>query len=344
MNALLPDRHPNRDFFVCDIFDAIPGFRDDMASMEHPVFSLSTKPDTRTLHYEHNGNSIKIIPSTLGLATIHDKDILIYCISYLRAAMQQDHEIKQRIRLTAHDLLVSTNRPTNNLGYQRLEGALNRLRGTTINTSIKAGGFQIEEGFGLIDAWRVVRQHPKDGRMVAIEIKLSDWFFNALMANELLTINRDYFRLRKPLERRLYEIARKHCGEQSEWAISLPKLKLKTGSTSDSRKFRYLINQITQADQREQHFPEYAPMLQGNTVIFRNRRIGDAAPASTGNIPPLAPWAFEKAKAAAPGLDVYSLEREWREWIGNKPAPAKGYEAAFIGFCKQRHNRQGHLF
>ncbi|WP_443019818.1 replication initiator protein A [Sphingobium sp. CAP-1] len=28
----------------------------------------------------------------------------------------------------------------------------------------------------------------------------------------MLTLNRRYFRLRKPLERRLYEIARKHCG------------------------------------------------------------------------------------------------------------------------------------
>lgn len=339
MNALLPDRHPNQDFFVCDIFDALPGFRDDMASMEHPVFSLSTKPDTRTLYYEHNGNSIKIIPSTLGLATIHDKDILIYCISYLRAAMQQGYEPKQVIRFTAHDMLISTNRMTDGRGYERLEGALNRLRGTTINTNIKTGGFQITKGFGLIDSWEIVRKHPVNGRMVAIEIKLSDWFFHALAVNELLSISRDYFRLRKPLERRLYELARKHCGEQSEWAISLEKLKLKAGSTSDNRKFRYLINQIIQTDCKMQHFPDYAPSLQGNIVIFRNKRRQDSA--SARNIPPLAPWAFEKA--TAPGLDVYSLEREWREWIEGKPAPAKGYEAAFIGFCKRHYARKSRL-
>lgn len=343
MNALLPDRHPNQDFFVCDIFDAIPGFRDDMASMEHPVFSLSTKPDTRTLYYEHNGNSIKIIPSTLGLATIHDKDILIYCISYLRSAMQRGHEPKQVIRFTAHDMLISTNRMTDGRGYDRLEGALNRLRGTTIVTNIKTADTEISRGFGLIDSWGVVRKHPVNGRMVAIEIKLSDWFFNALTANELLTINRDYFRLRKPLERRLYEIARKHCGEQPEWAISLEKLRLKTGSTSNDRLFKHYIAKIVGAEREHKHFPDYAPALHGNTVIFRNRRTWTPAPASAGNIPPLAPWVFEKAKAVAPGLDVYSLEREWREWVEDKPAPAKGYEAAFIGFCKQRYDRQGRL-
>src|SRR3546814_2401462 len=72
---LLPVRHPNQDLFICDVLDAIP--KADMSSMEHPVFSLSTKPDNRTRRYEHNGNVIEIIPSGKGLATIHDKDILI---------------------------------------------------------------------------------------------------------------------------------------------------------------------------------------------------------------------------------------------------------------------------
>ena len=57
--------------------------------------------------------------------------------------------------------------------------------------------------------------------MIALEIKLSDWFFNAVLADELLSINRDYFRLRKPLERRLYELARKHCGEQSSGNLKI---------------------------------------------------------------------------------------------------------------------------
>jgi hypothetical protein len=42
-SPLLPDRHPIQDFFICDVTDAIP--KDDMGSMEHPIFSLSTKPD-----------------------------------------------------------------------------------------------------------------------------------------------------------------------------------------------------------------------------------------------------------------------------------------------------------
>src|SRR3546814_14042693 len=73
---LLPVRHPHQDLFICDVLDAIP--QDDMASMEHPVFSLSTKPDNRTRPYEHNGTVIQILPPGQELETIHTKDKVIY--------------------------------------------------------------------------------------------------------------------------------------------------------------------------------------------------------------------------------------------------------------------------
>lgn len=340
MKALLPDRHPTKDFFVCDIFDSLPGFRDDTASMEHPIFSLSTKPDLRTLRYEHNGNTIEIIPSTLGLATIHDKDVLLYCFSYLRAAIAQGYEVSQTIRLTAHDLLVSTNRPTNDLSYQRLESALDRLRGTTIKTNIKTGDIDITKGFGLIDSWEIIRKNGRTGRMLAMEIKLSDWTFNALLANELLSINQNYFRLRKPLERRLYELARKHCGEQPSFTIGLEKLKLKTGSTSPDKQFKYLIGKIIETDQEQKHFPDYGVHLNdNNTVTFFNRRHKQKeTPVNDG--PVLQTWAYEKAKKVAPGIDIYAVEQDFRAWIKGKEKPEKGYDAAFIGFCRQKYKKE----
>ena len=69
--ALLPDRHPQRDFFILDISDVVP--KDDTASMEHPLFSLATKPDMRHLVYKGRETSLEIIPSSLGLPTIKDK-------------------------------------------------------------------------------------------------------------------------------------------------------------------------------------------------------------------------------------------------------------------------------
>ena len=68
-SPLLPDRYPTPDFFVCDLFDAAP--KGDMASVEHPIFSLSTKPDTRIRRYEHNDRFVEITPSVIGLASMH---------------------------------------------------------------------------------------------------------------------------------------------------------------------------------------------------------------------------------------------------------------------------------
>ena len=183
----------------------------------------------------------------LGLATIHDKDILIYCISQLVAKMNAGVELQQTLHLKAYDLLVSTNRNTDGRGYEQLKGALDRLSGTRIRTNIKTGEQEVTEGFGLIDSWRIVRQ-TASGRMTELRITLSDWVFNAVVGREVLTLHRDYFRLRKPLERRMYELARKHCGKQDEWAISLDLLKKKCGSASEDYEFRRLLNIICAED------------------------------------------------------------------------------------------------
>ena len=80
MNKLPPDRNKQNNFFICDITDT---FKDDMASMEHPIFSLNKAIDTRVLRYERNNVVIEVSPSVKGLATIYDKDILLYLASAL---------------------------------------------------------------------------------------------------------------------------------------------------------------------------------------------------------------------------------------------------------------------
>src|ERR1700722_14637634 len=164
-SPLLPDRHPIQDFFICDVTDAIP--KDDMGSMEHPIFSLSTKPDLAIREYEHNGVKGSIIPSVPGRATIHDKDILIYCIRQLIAKMNAGFEPHRTLHIKAYDLLVSTNRNIDDRGYEQLVAALDRLSGTRIRTNIKTGGEEITSGFGLVDSWNILR-HSDSGRMAEI--------------------------------------------------------------------------------------------------------------------------------------------------------------------------------
>lgn len=332
----MPERHPTRDFFVADFLDAVP--RDDMGSMEHPVFSLATRPDLRTLIYEHGGNVIRIIPSGEGLATIHDKDVLIYCVSQLVAALNDGKQPSRKIKAVAYDLLVATNRRTDGDAYHRLKEAFLRLRGTTVETNIKTGGKQITEGFGLIDRYKIITENNDGtGRMIAVEVILSEWLYNAVLAHEVLPISRDYFRLRRPMERRMYELARKHCGKQDGWKVGLATLRTKLGTTAPLKKLRLNVRQIAASD----HLPDYHVALDGeDNVVFRPRAKA-WVPAHDVR-PMLGPDAHAKARKVAPGWDVYLLESEWVAWWRERGAsPLKNPDAAFLGFCRRRYEQDG---
>src|SRR3984957_11133131 len=248
---LLPARHTKGDLFICDVADAV--LKDIIPQMEHPFYSLSKKPETKIRRYEHNGNWLEIIPSVKGLATIYDKDILIYVISQVMEKLKRKEPVGHRISITSHDLLVFTNRGTAGKDYQALCEALDRLAGTRIKTNIKTGEEEQIDSFGLIDAASIRRKHGLDGRLLWVEIKLSDWVFNAIRGQEVLTLHPDYFRLRKPLERRIYEIARKHCGHQTQWVLSIQLLLKKCGSQSPVKHFRYMVKHIAAHD----HLPDY---------------------------------------------------------------------------------------
>lgn len=257
--GLLPVRHPTRDFFLCDMFDY--ALKDDGASMEVPIFTLATKPDLTVWNWQSKDGdrSITVTPSVQGRATQFDKDVLIYIVSQMTEALNRDRfDAKNRVvRFTVYDYLVSTNKATGGKEYQRLEAAMERLRGTSIKTNIKTGGERVKEGFGLIERWKIVEKSPTDERMIAVEVTLSEWLYNAVQAHEVLTINRDYFRLRKPLERRLYELARKHTGHQTEWKIGLDLLHEKSGSKAELKEFRRMIIEIIEADT----LPDYRMVL-----------------------------------------------------------------------------------
>ncbi len=244
MTHLAPDRRKQGDFFIADILDASP--KDDTASMEHPLFALRPG-DMRVRRYERNGNSVVVMPGTGGCATIHDKDLWIYCISQLVEAKNRGRAITPTVRFTAYDFLKATNRDTSGRAYERMADMMRRLAGTRIETNIETNGQRERRGFGLIDSWQVVEKSPDDDRMVAVEVDLPRWLFRSVDAGQVLTLSRDYFRLRKPLDRRIYELARKHCGQQPSWRVSLAVLHQKSGSADKLFKFRAAVKALAES-------------------------------------------------------------------------------------------------
>jgi plasmid replication initiation protein len=236
---------------------------------------------------------------------------------------------------------VQTNRPTNNLGYERLLPALNRLRGVVINTTIATGKERTTRGFGLIEEFEYSRKGSMFAeRLKHLDIRLSDWLFRAIEAAEVLPINRSYFRLRRPIDRRLYELARKHCGRQPSWRITEGLLQKKCGSKQEEKHFAAHLRDLV----RSNHLPDYALTLESDQAVFWRREEWPArtpptiaAPAGTAasgdRTIMISNAAFERLFDMAPRWDKHMLENMYIAWARDKD-PARSEDARFLGWVK----------
>ena len=133
-----------------------------MASMEHPLFTLATRPDRRILRYEHGQATIEVTPSVKGLATIHDKDVLIYCVSQLMAALNEGRPTSPRA--APQGARPPARHQPRGLG-RRLPPAARGARAAVGDAHRhqhrRPAGSSSTRGFGLIDAWEILRKHPR---------------------------------------------------------------------------------------------------------------------------------------------------------------------------------------
>jgi len=65
-----------------------------------------------------------------------------------------------------------------------------------------------------------------------------------------------------------------------------------------------------------------------------------AIPASYSAAYRLPTTAYEQAKKVAPGWDIYELERQWKEWMRDKPTPGNP-AGAFVNFCGAKYKKHG---
>ena len=191
------------------------------------------------------------------------------------------------------------------------------------------GAEETATGFGLIESWQIVRR-TRAGRMVSVSVTLSDWLYRAVLAKSVLTLSREYFGLRKPLERRLYELCRKHCGRQAVWRVSVETLLKKSGSSSPRRVFRAMLREIISSDR----IPDYQlAEEEGDILCVRPLQLVDRLPERG---PVLRTETLEEARRLAPGRDVYALEADWRAvWAASGRPTLRAPDRAFLGWVRR---------
>lgn len=343
------------DLFLDQLADA--PVKDERALMEFPFFSLQKKPRMTPFVFDDGTVRIEINPGHKGIATIWDKDILIYLTSLVNERIEHGqfsgeatNTVQERtIRFSAYDFLRVTGRSSGKRAYELFLDALDRLRSTNILTNITAGDEHERRGFGWIEDWRVIERTNRNGKRVmgAVEVTMNRWMFNAIVKDRrVLTINRDYFRLTKGLERRLYELARKHVGRQPEWYIGIKRLAEKCGSIDTERKFKFRINEICQAGTIPDYDVEIIEPESATTpfktkgrqplVRFKPKTDDQVVP----NVPntadlTIAHSVMVELKHKNPDYDMGYILSAWQYWAASKNEPVKNANAAFKAFAQK---------
>jgi len=247
--------------------------KDDLASMEFPLFSLSKQPDTQIREFENptTKKKVRVMPSVLGAATIFDKDLLLFIGSQIIEARQSGLPISRVVKVDTYTLLTGTHRDPSGNAYENILDMLRRLKGTNIETNIITGGMEQTKGFGWIEDYEVTRRSKNGKGVLEVIITVSEWLYNALLHYEVLTIDRRYFLLSQSLERRLYELARKHTGNKAIWKCDIEIMRLKTGSRQDLRRFRSEIRNIIKSNQLPDYHIALDTSSKPHRVVFYTR-------------------------------------------------------------------------
>lgn len=219
--------------------------RGERSLMAFPFFALSKGKWTKPLAYKTDTVSIEIVATSKGVATIYDKEVLLYIASLMVAKLEAGVGVSQDFYFTAHDLFRVTGVNGSARSYARLSDALERLQGTQIKTNIEAGG----EGQAGFFSWlseaqlHYTKTKTGDKRLKAVKVRLCDWLYRAILRDRrVLDYAPSYFQL-GPIERRLYEVARSAC-VHGAIDVDLDELRLQLGYQSSLKHFRYELKRI----------------------------------------------------------------------------------------------------
>jgi len=224
--------------------------RGERSLMAFPFFALSKNAWMKPLAYATPAVSIEVRPSARGVATIYDKEIVLYIASLMASKIAAGTSVAQDFVFTAHDLFSVTGANHSARSYARLSDALERLQGTQIRTNIEAGGEGEDGFFSWLSEARLqyARKGSGERRLKAVKVRLCDWLFRAIVRDgDVLDYATTYFQL-GPIERRIYEVARSTCIDGEALEIDLATFRLQIGFQNQLSNFRIAMRQIAGAD------------------------------------------------------------------------------------------------
>jgi hypothetical protein len=216
--------------------------------MMHSYFAHTcskTNSTTELPTYDDGKIRIEVRGTKIGVATIDDAEILLYCLSLAGDKLSRGERVGQEFTFTLKDFCHVSGLSQSGSVSKRLGEALERLKETNIKTNIEAGGKVYVEGFSWVEKYwydkgtdQLVKGKKRSGKINSITVRFCDFLWRAITIDRnLLSYSREFFTL-SPLKRRLYEIARVHCNDRPAFRIGLESLRDRVGTAQELKKFK----------------------------------------------------------------------------------------------------------
>jgi plasmid replication initiation protein len=234
-------------------------------------FSME-KHRTKPIKHTYKNYWVEVEGKDHGIATYWDQDILLFAVSQIIGGQKRGEEVSRKVRFTGNDLFEFTGQKwVGAKSYEGLVGALRRLQGTKIRTSLNPTKniVHAERGISWIESYKTLRARDnRTGFEIILPEHVMEW---ASHKRNWLTLDRSYFDLMGGLERFLYLWGRKATGYTNgdRWEESFASIYEKSASTAAITKFRYNLAQIIKHQTIVgYHLDEYKDYKRGRVLVL----------------------------------------------------------------------------
>ena len=351
---LNPEIDKQSDLFIPDLAAVI--LKSDGASADYPLFTVDRTTIKTKRKFGNESWSVTIYPTEVGLPTIHDKDVLLVLIGKmmeLRNKRRNSTEpLEPYITVTGYELAKQLQRSQGGRSYEKIKVSLDRLQHTSFHSQTVHNGTPIEGGvFHLIDNYDYVEKLNREGKVIEgqtqLRIKLSDFIMDAINNDtpQIITYPRQYLRLKKPFDKRLYEIANKAVGQNSrrdkEITFKLATLHERIYPKKHLlKKFRYAISQRTASGPFVilNYVMQFDPAT--DKVTFGHAHAIHEKPTprpkfDAKKIPPLTTKTMDHAQRILNGKDLGAIQKAWLADLTHKKEMPEDAQTAFLEYCRE---------
>ncbi|TLD71462.1 hypothetical protein FEM03_08020 [Phragmitibacter flavus] len=215
-----------------------------------------------------------------GIATIYDQDLLIFAISQWIDAKRMGVPVSRRIHFKPYQFFAWLNISPQGTAYTRLKDALNRLKMTSIQTTVrsqvgKRTRNRIKQ-FSWISEWEITEE---EGEVRGVEVVLAEWLFESIQDFHVLTLDKRYFEIPGGVERWLYLYARKATGgPNGMWKETFKSLYQKSASQQAYKHYASALRKLVEKNDLPGIRLEKVRSSQGKDMLLMERTEKRVAP------------------------------------------------------------------